>query len=271
MAALPSLVFILGMCTANAVSIVADGKAAPSVIRRENQAMHLDSTGKMQSLTQAEDHFKSTQCNGQFVLMAEGTDECTGSGKMHEVHLQDDCKRAATALSKSAASNNEFDMNTHQVAELPYPKGCFLKTDNDLVYMNPTAPVPVNGTSGGRKICERRKYVKGSNFTDSATACAADGDGVAIFGNGESSVDACMIAAKCVGGFNVCLRALFFDNVTCGEFADRPCYTSNTEPQGCFQDDVGCWNYNHIATAPTGVTSGTAVCHQAATQTTTSR
>jgi len=245
MAALFALVFLLGVSTVNAATLV--DKQASSVIRRENQAMHLDSAGKLQPLMETEPEDQSsalTYCNRQFLIMADGTNDCTPEAHQSEqINIQSDCQHAAQMLDKTVAA--DFVQNTHTGGTLPYPKGCFINATDGKVYFNPTVPEPT--TYSGQKICMRSLYVEHNK-----TAGAGCTGGATLV----TDFEACHVAATCVAGGGAPKLIDFASNWTTTaegrlEGVDKP--------EGCFQNDLGEWGFNHIE--PTGtVVGGTSVC-----------
>merc|ERR1740117_2911461 len=78
-----------------------------------------------------------TRCDKQFVMMAEGERNCTGSvvNPATEVISPEDCILAASrfgpTITKAAAA--DFTLTNHAIAFQPHPKGCFLKTGTKKV------------------------------------------------------------------------------------------------------------------------------------------
>lgn len=185
-----------------------------------------------------------SQCDRQFVLMAEGADNCTGFGDPKEVFYKGDCMHASAALGISMAP--KFLLDTYEVDPLPYPRGCFLNTSTNLIHLNPEELDSASGKLTGKKICMRNVYINGTkNVAQPSTACIGDAAPILNF-------QECWAAALCAAGGMACKIQEFQDNVTSYKPQDRP--------QGCFKDAIGCWGFNYLDEAPSGAINGTAVC-----------
>jgi len=262
MAVLPTLLLILGVSTVNAVKVVVvsdkNDKKAETLVRRE--ALELQASGEIQEFpeelfadqekVEAPGACKSgcaTECDRQFLLMAEGVDACSGSGEPVMIREQIDCKTAGAKLGLEIAEEDHFFLNTYEVNPLPYPHGCFLNTTTNKVAYNPSES---NGTAvTGKKICVRSKYISGTaNTNPTGTPAGCTGDAKPI-----TTVEACWEASKCAAGGDAPKLLDFLEN--------RSTYKAQDKPQGCFKDTVGYWGFNYLETAPTGpIVNGTAVC-----------
>lgn len=239
------------------------------LVRRAN-LMHIDPFGVLQSLAETQEQSTVlTQCDREFVLMAEGTDTCTDSSTA--IMSQTDCELAVhpeqegstknrlglliTDVTKAEAAN--FVLSTREVNPLPYVKGCFLDPTTQKIALNPTVPAPEDGKYQGRKICMREKYTNSEINTDGATGCTHP-----ILDEAE-----CKKAAMCKMGSGACS---FDEYVTIPPFLQRilvtdansnSTYKANDKPKGCFQDKDGCWGFNHFDGTPGAISDGsTAVC-----------
>lgn len=255
MAALASrlLVFVLlGLTSVTAVEI----------IRRQNQEqqVRLDSAGHVilddpaladpkEALVKTKGNNKGssdvpTQCDRQFLQMAEGSDECTGSGSPQTIEYEGDCTHAASVLGFTKAPN--YFLNNYVTNPLTYPKGCFLNTSTKLIHFNPEESDTKGMTLSGKKICMRTIYINGTEHSDPSDGCT--GDAVSIL-----NYDACWAASVCAAGGGACKLQPFKDNVTS--------YKRQDKPQGCFRDDIGCWGFNYLETPAGGdIVNGTPVC-----------
>lgn len=248
MAALPCLLLILGVSTVTAVNIVANDKT-DGIVRREHATAHVHSDGEMEIEETPLRHKDVdlsktsviTDCDRQFMMMAEGTDVCTGSGFPQMVLYEGDCKLAAADLSLTVAPNPDFFLNSHEVNPLQYPHGCYFNTTTNLVSFNPTES---NSTTIiGKKICMRTKYIEGTANTDPATGCTGDAKPV-------TTETECWEATKCEMGGGACKLLDFLENRS---------VSIPDKPEGCYKDQIGCWGFNN-ATPAGAIVNGTPVC-----------
>lgn len=242
---------------AAAVSAVTSPATSAGILRRENGAhqVNLDPAGHVlqvdtESLAEEEraqmqpQANMPTECDRQFILMAEGADECTGSGAPQEILFEGDCTHASEELSIGKA--DKFFLDTYKENPILAPKGCFLNTTSGKLTFNPEE-VDISGrTLVGQKVCMRSKYINGTTGTNPDKGCT--GDSVPIL-----DYDACLAASLCAAGGGACKLQAFKDNVTS--------YKKNERPKGCFKDSIGCWGFNYMGTDPNGVINGTPICH----------
>jgi len=226
--------------------------AVQAVVRREQspQMVLLDPAGNAEHATeellggQIDDGLGvPTQCNRQFLEMAEGKDECTGSGNLTEILYDGDCTHAAESLKLTKATN--YFLDDHEVNPQPYPKGCFVNTSTNLVHYNPQEANTSGITISGKKICMRDLYASGTHGTNPKEGCTGDATPVLTYDN-------CLAASLCAAGGGACKILQFKDNVDT--------YKKDDMPIGCFRDAIGCWGFNNIAIAPTNPVNGTPVC-----------
>jgi len=287
MAALSSILIICTVFDAAAVSVVTHDKAAPSVVRREADGEHhikLDAKGHAQArpahLLQDQSFLQDkpkakelTECDLQFLMMDEGTDECVGDHHPEEVNDPGMCEEAATRLGLTKMSDTaectaslasvpvescnyweQFTQTTHKLAVLPVPKGCYHNVTTGKVYYNPTASNTTGVTLTGKKICKRSLYVNGTTDSQPTGDAAGCVEGTSPILN----YDDCLAASLCTDGGGACKIEMFKDNVTT--------FNSSTRPMGCYVDFERCWGFNHfIAEADTtwGAINGTPVCKEA--------
>lgn len=255
MAPLTSIVFIfvaLGMHAAS-VNIVATEKSE-GLVRRESTQVGLDPSGhvvKLNQMLRAENRGLQkdiTECDRQFLLMAEGENKCKGSGTFLEM-TDAICQFASKRLLGHAvtAESPGYFLNNSENSTLPHPKYCFIDSEVQAMHYNPLESTGESLT--GRKVCLRATYINGSKETDSSSGCADDAKPILDY-------DECWHASSCAGGGEVCRTPEFQENRT----------TALTDkPQGCFKNAIdhptlpGCWSYNPAK--PTGaVTGATPVC-----------
>jgi len=249
------------MNAAVAVTVVTTDKSSSTMIRRE--VLDMDPTGHMMLRDQDENEASQiTECNKQFLVMAEGENDCTGSGGLEVIDYEGDCVLAAQELAKvnsaieAAPKDNSSTgllLNTHLVNPLPYPQGCFLNTTTNKIHVN---LAEVNSTATptltGKKICMRSKYINGTANTNPDTGSSDDSKPILTY-------DECWAAAACVAGTAPKLVA-FKENKTD--------YKPTDKPIGCFKDKggqasgdtAGYWGFNYAETAPAGTLTGTPVC-----------
>lgn len=243
------------------VLVACPGCAYDMIRRQDAQQVRLDAAGNVIQLqaSSAEEFPKealiktnadtkassnvATQCDRQFLQMAEGSDECTGSGDPQVITWDADCDHAASVLGIPKATN--YFLHNYVTNPLTYPKGCFLNTSTNLIHFNPEETDTKGMTLTGKKICMRTVYINGTEDTDPSDGCTDDA--VAIL-----NYDACWAASVCSAGGGACKLQPFQDNVTSYKRQDRP--------QGCFKDDLGCWGFNYLEEAPGGDINGTPVC-----------
>lgn len=235
MAALPSLLL---------VSLVLAAGGEPQMIRRH---VHINSDSTFQSVTQIEEvrTREWTECDHQFLLMAEGEDTCTGSDDLVTMTAEADCEHAANITGMTKA--NPFSLNNHLVNKLPVPKGCFLNTTSNEITYNPTASDTTGMTLSGRKICMRQIYINGTADTDSASGCPSSSTAILNY-------DECLDAAKCAAGGEFPGLVAFKSNLTS--------YVRQDRPKGCFMDstDNDKYGFNYVDSAPTDTIVGKPVC-----------
>jgi hypothetical protein len=284
MAAGRTLLLSVALCmsTAVAVNVVATEKSSSTMVRRE---VDLDPSGHVMKVMVHDQPTRKastiTDCNKQFLVMAEGSDDCGDKGEV--IEFEGDCLHAASQLKlvnsaiDAAPKDNSstgFMLNTHLVNPLPYPSGCFLNTSTGKVHVNlgetnSTGHTIANTatTLQGKKICMRTLYTNGTANSNPDSGCGDDSDPILNY-------DECCIAAGCVaGGDMFCNGAntlLSFGNAPeLQPFKENHTdYMPNDKPMGCFKDQggqavgdtLGYWGFNYKATAPTGALTGTPVC-----------
>lgn len=250
------LVFVvLGAVGVGAVEIIRRNKGQDSQQVRMDAAGHvLPVSGPVlpvdpkEALVKAQADNKGssavpTECDRQFLLMAEGSDDCSGSGSPQVIEYEGDCDHAASVLGVSKASN--YFLQNYVTNPLLYPKGCFLNTSTNLVHFNPEESDTKGATLTGKKICMRTVYINGTKDTDPSDGCTGDAKPILNY-------NACWAASVCAAGGGACKIQPFKDNVTS--------YKRNDKPQGCFKDVIGCWGFNYLETLPSGNINGTPVC-----------
>lgn len=251
MASLLLISALLGVCAAVNVITTDKSERTATIVRREST--HVDPAGHVKMMINAQNqrhkhkHQEPTECDRQFLLMAEGTDSCTGSGGPEEILFEGDCDHASTVLGIPKADNSSggYFLNNYIVNPLPYPKGCFVNTTTNKIHFNPEESNTTGVTLTGKKICVRNKYINGTADSNPDSGCS--GDAVAIL-----TYDDCWAAATCAAGGGACKLQAFKENVTT--------YKQDDRPQGCFKDSLGCWGFNYIESSPTGTLNGTSVC-----------
>jgi len=264
MASLTNTLLIAMLFGAAGVAVVSKDKATASVVRRELSEVNLDSRGNQ--ILALKETFKidgngdeDTACNKQFIQKDETVDDCAGTADEELINPASEildpamCESASSQFGSTVqmAPRDEFELNTHERAFLPFPKGCFLNTQPkdtsnltlNNVYFNPTASnVSAGTTLVGKKICSRRKYVNGTANTAGDTACT--GGTVPI-----TTYNGCWAAAQCKDGGDAPKLEDFKNNDTTKmSFAGKP--------GGCFTTTIGKWGFNQN-TAPAGVPAGT--------------
>lgn len=276
------------LCGAAAVSVVSKDKtaAAASVVRREGLSeVHVDSAGnQIKAVKETPSMWKSrmqpklkavTECNRQFVQRDEGVDDCHYEAAVEAINPTTEildrglCDFAAERLHAAnpeiEKASEGYTLDTHTRLFLPFPKGCFLNTQDkatsnltmNRVYFNPTAS-NISGTMTGKKICWRRKFVNGTK--DQAGADGCTGGTVPV-----DTYNDCWAASVCVAGTLADKLEDFKNNRSvCDTPATdpSPCtsMTEDNRPPGCYiTNDLGEWGYNQN-TAPDGTLSGTPIC-----------
>jgi len=226
--------------------------------------MNIESDGsiaKSAGLVRREDHKPSvesvvdtiTRCDKQFVMMAEGEANCTGSvtNPASEVISPEDCilasSRFGPTITKADPAN--FTLTNHQVSFQPHPRGCFFKTGTNQVYYNPTEAGSGGQVLIGQKICVREAYIRGTPDTAPADGCT---DGTLPITNYTE----CWQASRCWIGDGAVKLPEFKEN-------DQPRERYQDRPSGCLQNENGVWLFNYEA-APNGTLAGnfTTVCKQ---------
>lgn len=182
-----------------------------------------------------------TDCDRQFMLMDEGTDNCTDHAK--EVLTVADCDHAAKSLGIAKAT--KYVLDTHLVNPLPYPRGCFLNSSTNELHYNPSEIDAATIT--GAKVCMRELYINGTLGTNPTAGC--QGNAVPIL-----NYDQCRKAAFCMSGGGACNEQRFVENSTVVLPKDQ------NLPKGCYRDQLGCWGFNHVSSAPANPSNGTPVC-----------
>lgn len=271
MASLTNTLLISMLFGASAVAVVSKDKATASVVRRELAEVSLDSRGNQiralkETFKMHHDGDEDTACNKQFIQKDETVDSCAGTADEELINPAREildpamCESASSEFGTAIemAPRDEFELDTHQRAFLPFPKGCFLNTQPkatsnltlNKVYFNPTASnVSAGTTLVGKKICSRRKYVNGTADTAGDAACT--GGTVPI-----TTYNGCWAAAQCKDGGDAPKLEDFKNNATTKmTYAGRP--------GGCFTTVIGKWGFNSN-TAPAGVPegkwNGTTIC-----------
>lgn len=183
----------------------------------------------------------------QFMLMAEGVDECScaeAGCEQPQVILTDTwCDEAVTKLGHPKG----FEWNDHAENPLPVVSGCLFNATTSTIHYNPTATNNSGMTLKGQKICMRKLYTNGTkDVSDPTTACVGGSTPV------ETFVD-CKAACEATGASK---EQRFLDDSA----ADTTTYETAERPKGCYKNAIGNFGFNNAATAPAGTVNGTSVC-----------